>query len=55
MFTLFVTLLVVGFLVWRMIAHPIHSAQVLGTAIGLMLLGIMGCGLALMGFLWLVG
>ena len=47
------TLLIVGFLVWRMIAHPIHSAQVLGIAVGLMLLGIMGIGLFIMGVVWL--
>ena len=54
MITVFVALLIVGFLVWRMIAHPIHSAQVLGTVVGLLLLGTMAVGLFLMGLVWLL-
>ena len=53
MLTALIVTLIVGYLVWRMIAHPIHSAQVLGVAVGLMLLGIMGIGIAVMGLVWL--
>ena len=55
MLTALLVLLIVGFLMWRMVAHPIHSGKIIGALLGLILLGIIGTGIFIMGIAWLSG
>ena len=48
-----ITLLIVGWLVWRMIRHPIHSSKVIGSIVGLISLGLIACTGIIMVLVWL--
>ena len=45
----------IGYLVYKMIRHPINTMKIVGAVLGCLLLGMLAVGLVFLGFIALLG